>query len=55
MNWRVAELPDELIDFVIVRELLHLRIPQGEMWKGLISEYISDWKKKEERLKEMAR
>jgi len=51
LDWKVADLPQELCDYVIVHELLHLRIPNhGKLWKSFMREYLGDWEKLEERL-----
>lgn len=51
LDWKVADLPKDLCDYVIVHELLHLRIPNhGKLWKSFMRVYLGDWEKLEERL-----
>ena len=51
LDWKVADLPQELCDYVIVHELLHLRIPNhGKLWKSFMRVYLGDWAKLEDRL-----
>lgn len=53
LDTKVANLPAELTDYVIVHELLHLRVPNhGKLWKSLMTAYLGDWEKAEERLTE---
>ena len=38
-------------DYVIVHELLHLRVPNhGKLWKSLMRAYLGDWEKVREEL-----
>jgi len=38
-------------DYVIVHELLHLRVPNhGKLWKSLMRAYLGDWEKVKEEL-----
>lgn len=40
-------------DYVIVHELLHLRVPNhGKLWKSLMRAYLGDWEKVKARLEE---
>ena len=45
---------DQLIgEYVIVHELLHFRIPNhGKLWKSLMTAYLGDWEKLDNKLKE---
>lgn len=48
-----ADLEDQdhgFQDFVIVHELLHLRVPNhGRLYKALMAAYVPDWKRHESR------
>jgi len=48
------ELPDkdkEIGDYVIVHDLLHFNVPNhGKLWKSLMSAYLGDYEKIEEKL-----
>ena len=38
-------------DYLIVHELLHLRVPNhGKLWKSLMRAYLGDWEKVKEEL-----
>lgn len=51
LDAKVAELPKDLCDYVIVHELLHLRIPNhGKLWKSFMRVYLGDWEKLEKSL-----
>lgn len=40
----LLELDSELVDYVIVHELLHLRVPNhGKLWKSLMRAYLGDY------------
>jgi len=42
----------ELCDYVIVHELLHIKIPNhGKLFKSLMFAFLPDWEKHSERLK----
>jgi predicted metal-dependent hydrolase len=48
--------PRKLQDYVIVHELLHLRVPNhGKLWKTLMRAYVGDYEALEKRLKRTAR
>ena len=50
-NAELLALPTDLQDYVIVHELLHLRIPNhGPLWKSLMRAYLGDWEILAERL-----
>lgn len=47
----VLPLNGKLRDYVIVHELLHLRVPNhGKLWKSLMRAYVVDYEKVERRL-----
>ena len=51
LGWEVADLPSKLADYVIVHELLHLRVPNhGKLWKSFMRAYLGDYEKLEEKL-----
>jgi len=42
----------EVIDYVIVHELLHFRVPNhGTLWKSLMRAHLGDYEKLEEQIK----
>jgi predicted metal-dependent hydrolase len=44
--------PRKLQEYVIVHELLHLRVPNhGKLWKSLMRAYVGDYEALEKRLK----
>jgi len=48
----VLSLNRKLQDYVIVHELLHLRVPNhGKLWKTLMRVYVGDYEKLENKLK----
>jgi len=50
-NKELLGLDKEIGDYVIVHELLHFNIPNhGKLWKSLMSAYLGDWEKVEDRL-----
>lgn len=43
-NVELLSLPSRLQDYVIVHELLHLRVPNhGKLWKSLMRGYLGEW------------
>ena len=55
LDAKVAALPKELSDYVIVHELLHLRVPNhGKLWKCLMRAHLGEWEKIEDRLRGQA-
>lgn len=43
-NDELLFLPTRLQDYVIVHELLHLRVPNhGKLWKSLMRGYLGEW------------
>ncbi len=52
-NWRLAQLPDELIDFIVVHELAHLSHPRhGKNFWHNIKRVLPDYASRREALKE---
>ncbi|MEM2022074.1 MAG: SprT family zinc-dependent metalloprotease [Archaeoglobaceae archaeon] len=51
-NWRLVQLPESLIDYVVIHELAHLRYQKhdGNFWT-LISKTVPDWKTRHKELK----
>lgn len=48
--------PTDIQDYVIVHELLHLRIPNhGKLWKSLMHVHLGDYQRLEARLQRLAR
>lgn len=48
----VLPLSRRLQDYIIVHELLHLRVPNhGKLWKSLMRAYVGDYEKIEQKLK----
>jgi predicted metal-dependent hydrolase len=51
-NNELLEIEKELGDYVIVHELLHFYVPNhGKLWKSLMTAYLGDYEKLEEKLK----
>ena len=51
-NDDLLEMKKELGHFVIVHELIHLKVPNhGKLFKSLMSTYVKDYEKLEEELK----
>ena len=54
-NKYLLELKKDLGEYVIVHELLHFNTPNhGKLWKSLMTAYLGDWEKLENRLKKEA-
>lgn len=52
-NEELLTLPPRLQDYVIVHELLHLRVPNhGKLWKSLMRGYLGEWEAVREVLNE---
>lgn len=50
-NDELLSLPPRLQDYVIVHELLHLRVPNhGKLWKSLMRGYLGEWEMVREEL-----
>lgn len=53
INLHLIKLPIEHLEYVIVHELLHLRISNhGDEFKSLLTKYYPDWKRVKKSLKE---
>ncbi|MBK8226541.1 MAG: M48 family metallopeptidase [Flavobacteriales bacterium] len=53
-NDELLSLPPRLQDYVIVHELLHLRVPNhGKLWKSLMRGYLGEWEEMKEELSAM--
>lgn len=51
-NSELLGLEKDLGKFVIVHELLHFKIPNhGKLWKSLMSAYLGDWEKLDNKLR----
>ncbi len=51
-NDELLVMSRSIIDYVIVHELLHFRVPNhGKLWKALMMAYVGDYKKIERRMK----
>jgi len=51
-NTKLFEMERELCDYVIVHELLHMKVPNhGKLFKSLMFVFLPDWEKYSERLK----
>ena len=52
-NWRLVQLPEDLIDYTVVHELVHLKHAEhGKSFWGYTSKILPDYRKRKERLKE---
>ena len=51
LNTDLLNLPQELAEFVIVHELVHLLVPNhGKVFKSFMYAYLPDWEEREKRL-----
>jgi len=51
LNDELLDMARDLGDYVIVHELLHLRVPNhGKLWKSLMRVYLGDYERLERRL-----
>jgi len=51
-NTELLETERELCDYVIVHELLHMKVPNhGKLFKSLMFAFLPNWEKYNERLK----
>lgn len=54
-NEELLAMSKDLGEYVIVHELLHIRVPNhGKLWQALMMVYLGDYAKLEKRLKLMA-
>ena len=52
-NWRLVQLPEELIDYIVVHELVHLKHSgHGRAFWVCLSKVLPDYHQRKERLKE---
>lgn len=55
-NSELLALDDALWDYVIVHELLHFSVPNhGRVWKSLMTAYLGDYLRLEDKLKSLAK
>lgn len=53
LNSEVAFLPDNLSEFVIVHEIIHLLAPNhSKLFKSYMHTYLPDWEDRDKKLKE---
>jgi predicted metal-dependent hydrolase len=51
LNTDLLTLPQELAEFVIVHELVHLLVPNhGKVFKSFMYAYLPDWEEREQQL-----
>lgn len=51
LNLRLAEKPSESLEYVILHELVHLKIPgHGKDFEAVLDRYMPDWRERRERL-----
>ena len=51
-NSELLNVEKDIGKYVIVHELLHFKVPNhGKLWKSLMSAYLENWEKIDERLK----
>lgn len=51
-NNELLTMSRKIIDYVIVHELIHFRVPNhGKLWKALMMAYIGDYEKVERKLR----
>jgi predicted metal-dependent hydrolase len=56
MDASVMGLDKPLVDYIIVHELLHLRIPNhGKLWKSMMRAYLGEYEERERELGELSR
>jgi len=50
-NTELLPMSQEIWDYVIVHELLHISVPNhGKLWKALMRAHLGDWEKTAEKL-----
>lgn len=53
-NSELLEKRRNLIDYVVVHELIHMKVPNhGKLFKSLLFAFLPDWEKCNEQLKEV--
>ncbi len=51
MNTHAVKLPQRLVDYILMHELCHVRVPNhGRRFWALLTECMPDWKKRKEEL-----
>ena len=51
LNKELINLPNSLIEYVIVHELVHLLVPNhGKLYKAYMTSYLPDWQDREKQL-----
>jgi hypothetical protein len=51
LNSNVLSLPREVVDYILVHELLHVKFPgHGKGWQAMMSVYVPGWRELERRL-----
>jgi YgjP-like, metallopeptidase domain len=51
LNTRLTWLPARLVEYVVVHELVHLRVfNHGKEFKAMMSQYMPDWHEREQEL-----
>ena len=54
LNLELAKKPVACLEYIIVHELLHLRIPNhGPVWKSLMRSHLGPYEQREERLRQI--
>ncbi len=54
-NIELLDIEKDLGDYVIVHELLHFFVPNhGKLWKSLMTAYLGDYNKTEQRLRKIS-
>lgn len=52
INTRLIKYPPECLDYVVLHELAHLKVPNhGPEFKAVLNRYMPDWKQKKEALR----
>lgn len=52
LNTDLLNLPETLMEYVIVHELVHLLVPNhGKLFKGYMSACLPDWEERQNRLR----
>ncbi len=54
LSTELLKIPDNLSEFVIVHELVHLSIPNhGKVFKSFMTAYLPDWQVREQQLRQI--